>query len=336
MSWESYYQRASGSNVDRILADMQENQRRKEELRMHATQAAQQRQFDQAQAEREAQARVQTALMARHDPEAYAWAQQHGIDIPQYAESPQEKYAREVAEDRERAWREDPNHGLAQGALEGIGYHLATGANPNEAVAQSGVRGAVYHNQATLPPEQVQAQRVADALDLSATDREKSSQWGKEFDTVKVPEARALIAKSGAEATEAGARTRKLAAETEQVGRDKQSKNPFTERRASSLNDEIKSMRTELSRYQAMLVQPDRKKFDNGLIGKRVEALTATIAAKEKQRDVLMSGQGEAYVPGMRQPSAKPRGPKIGDTMQAANGKTLYFDGVGWTDHPVD
>lgn len=89
-------------------------------------------------------------------------------------------------------------------------YHFATGTNPNAPISNANAGRFNYENQATLPPEVVQGQRIADKIDPTGQERIVHRD-------VTLPTTRADIAKTGAETRRIGAETAKTGAETESI-----------------------------------------------------------------------------------------------------------------------
>lgn len=333
MSWESYYQRASGSNVDRVLADMAESRRRREEEQRRVQQLRAQQQFEVEQGQRDAQARIVAAYMANPNAQTRAAAMQYGVRLPDYQPSPEEQFNQRFYGHVNENY--DPTKPLVVDPV------AAGFANVDLAGKQPWMETArqryTYAQPETLPAPVVSAQRVEDKLDLSAEEIEKKRQYDRDYATIKLPESRVGVTKTRAETGKIGAETRKIGEETitERESRDPNSptarakgsaagRRTFSEKMAASLDKEIDALRKDQSALEMKLIESG-KTVDKTLATTRLDAIRKAIAAKTQQRDALMSGRGEAYVP--------PPQPRKGDTT-AVGGKLLYFDGKGWTDPP--
>lgn len=291
-----------GRGAARVDADWQnliEGMRAKEERRAREEQQRQQREYERAQSDSEIQARIKLALMARRDPQAAAYAREHGIDIPEYVESPQEEAQRLAAEGAAHAIRENPNlYWNTPGAREAVFANIATGGhNTNESVAQEGIRGSTYRNQSVLPKEQVAARRVDDKLDLSAWEGSQEQRANRKFLEIEKPEAASRIGENRAQTVEAGVRTEEVKKRTGLLGTEP-TIDKFTAARLQNMDSEIERLQKDRTDWQMKLADPDPDhKVNAALIDQAITKIESRLQELESKRELLQSGRAVSYVP---------------------------------------
>lgn len=319
---QGFYGRGS-ARVDADWQNLIENQRAREERRAREEQLRRQQAWQAEQARIEAQRRYNEALMTHPSRQAYDIAQRSGVfdsgQLGEYQESPQEQAQRIAAEAAVRSMQENPDlYWNTPGAREDVFANIATGGhNPNESVAQAGIQGSTYRNRATLPAEQVAAQRVSDRLDLGAPDIEKSRQWGQEFG-VRKTSAQIEDALRRAQTGEIGARARYIGEQTttEIEGRDPNSPTTkakhrvtgksFTDKVADGITDKINKALELRNKLTDKLTNKDISVEASTLVSAQIDDINKEIEKQTARRELLQSGRAESYVPPVAAPAPRP------------------------------